>query len=624
MSKSMTQPMASASGRGRALVTLDGRYHVLERIAAGGMGEVFRAHDAVLAREVAVKVLHRSLSSDQGFVDRFRREARAAATLNHPNIVAVYDWGAVDGIYYMVMEYVQGRSVRELLNAGGRLASAQAAEIVRQTLSALEHAHARGIVHRDLKPENILITRDGVVKLTDLGLARAFADAKNTRAGAVTGTVQYLSPEQIRGEPADPRSDLYSLGIVAYELLTGELPYSGETPMAIAYRHLSDRVPAPSRSAPATGADLDGFVLSATDPDREMRPESAVAMRADLASFAGSLPPARSLGALVQDIPEVVRPPEPSDTVGATITETIPRVQRAQRRRWRRWAAIVAAVAILATAAYGAWAYVIPHSHEIPHVVGTNIADASSQLTSLGYVVAQAKGEYDPDVPKDAVLAVDPPAGTSLKEGETVTLVPSLGPPPVAVPDVTGETLEQATADLRTAGLQRGEVTQVFSDKVDEGHVVRQDPADDKAPSGSAVDLWVSKGHAPVAIPAVVGKSQDRAEEKLRAAGFVPVVQVAFSDQIARGLVIKVDPSEATPTPYGDPVTITVSQGPEQFPVPSFSGLTADGAQQRAHAYGLRVSFFNIPGTSASHVISQSPTAGSIVHAGDTITLYMA
>src|SRR5213078_1275438 len=224
-----------------------------------------------------------------------------------------YDWGAVDGIYYMVMEYVRGRSVRELLNAGGRLAPAQAADILRQTLAALEHAHAKGIVHRDLKPENILITTEGVVKLTDLGLARAFADAKSTRAGAVTGTVQYLSPEQIRGEPADPRSDLYALGIVGYELLTGRLPFTGETAMSIAYKHLSDRVPAPSSSAPGTGDDLDGFVLSATDPDREMRPESAAAMRGDLASFASSLPRARSLGALVQDIPEIVRPPEPTD-----------------------------------------------------------------------------------------------------------------------------------------------------------------------------------------------------------------------------------------------------------------------------------------------------------------------
>jgi serine/threonine protein kinase len=197
-------------------------------------------------------------------VERFRREARAAAGISHPNIVNVHDWGAVDGIYYMVMEYVRGRSVRELLNADGPLAPAQAADILRQTLLALEHAHAKGIVHRDLKPENILLTTDGTVKLTDLGLARAFADAKSTHAGAVTGTVQYLSPEQIRGEPADPRSDLYALGIVAYELLTGRLPFTGETPMAIAYKHLSDRVPPPSGFADDVPPNLDGFVESAT------------------------------------------------------------------------------------------------------------------------------------------------------------------------------------------------------------------------------------------------------------------------------------------------------------------------------------------------------------------------
>jgi serine/threonine-protein kinase len=625
MSKSMTQPMASANGQGHALVTLDGRYHVLERIAAGGMGEVFRAHDAVLAREVAVKVLHRSLSSDPGFVERFRREARAAATLNHPNIVAVYDWGAVDGIYYMVMEYVRGRSVRELLNASGRLAAAQAADIIRQTLAALEHAHAKGIVHRDLKPENILITTDGVVKLTDLGLARAFADAKNTRAGAVTGTVQYLAPEQIRGEPADPRSDLYSLGIVAYELLTGELPYTGETPMAIAYKHLSDRVPKPSRSAPEVGDDLDGFVASATDPDREMRPESAVAMRLDLASFAGSLPRARSLGALVSDLPEAEQPVAAAAAAAATVTETIPRLQRAQRRRWRRWAAAILVVGLVAGAAYGAWAYVLPHSHPVPQVVGTNVDDATGQLGALGFTVRVAKGEFSPTgMARGTVLAVDPAVGTSLKQGATVTLVPSLGPPPVAVPDVTGSSLDDAGRVIEDANLALGDVHRVYSPTVHDGDVVRQDPSIGKAPRGSLVQLWVSKGRAPVPIPAVVGKQQNRAERLLRDAGFKPVVAVAFSDQIGRGLVISVDPQEATPTAYGSAVTITVSQGPQEFPVPNFSGLAPAVAEQRAHAYGLQVSFFNIPGTSATHVISQTPTPGSTVRYGDTVTLFVA
>jgi len=331
MSKSMTQAEATAAARADALVTLDGRYHITGRIAVGGMGEVYLAHDAVLAREVAIKVLHRSLSGDQGFVDRFRREARAAATLNHPNIVTVYDWGAVDGIYYMVMEYVHGRSVREILNARGALAPAQAAAVLDQTLAALEHAHAKGIVHRDLKPENILITTDGVVKLTDLGLARAFADAKSTRAGAVTGTVQYLSPEQIRGEPADPRSDLYALGIVGYELLTDRLPFTGETPMAIAYKHLSDRVPAPSAAGTGVPTDLDGFIASATDPDREMRPESAAAMRRDLMTIAPQLERARALASLVADVPRIVH----EGGASGEGTAAMPACRQARRSRRR-------------------------------------------------------------------------------------------------------------------------------------------------------------------------------------------------------------------------------------------------------------------------------------------------
>ncbi len=573
MSKSMTQPMASATGQGRALVTLDGRYHVLERIAAGGMGEVFRAHDAVLAREVAVKVLHRSLSSDPGFVERFRREARAAATLNHPNIVAVYDWGAVDGIYYMVMEYVRGRSVRELLNAGGRLAPARAADILRQTLAALEHAHAKGIVHRDLKPENILITTDGVVKLTDLGLARAFAD---------------------------------------------------ETPMAIAYKHLSGRVPKPSALAAEIGSDLDGFVASATDPDRELRPESAEAMRVDLASFAGSLPQARSLGALVRDLPETIQPIAAAETAAAIVTDTIPRLQRAQRRRWRRWAAAIVVVGLVAGAAYGAWAYVIPHTHPVPQIVGADVEAATGELGELGFIVRVASGEFSLSAPRGAVLAVDPPVGTTLKAGATVTLVPSLGPPPVAVPDVTGSSLADATHAIEAANLVLGHVHRIYSSTTQPGDVIRQDPSDRKAPRGSAVQLWVSRGHAPVPIPAVVGKHQARAEALLRHAGFVAVVQTAFSDQIDRGIVISVNPAEATRTTYGDPVTITVSQGPQEFPAPTFTGLTPDAARQRAHQYGLEVSFFYVPNTSQLRVISQSPAASTTVRSGDTITLYVA
>jgi eukaryotic-like serine/threonine-protein kinase len=623
MSRSIAQPTTSGT-RGRSLVTLDGRYHILERIAAGGMGEVFRAHDAVLAREVAVKVLHRSLSGDQGFVERFRREARAAATLNHPNIVAVYDWGAVDGIYYMVMEYVHGRSVRELLNAGGRLAPSQAAEIVRQTLLALEHAHAKGIVHRDLKPENILLTTDGVAKLTDLGLARAFADATSTRAGAVTGTVQYLSPEQIRGEPADPRSDLYALGIVTFELLTGELPFSGETPMAIAYKHLSDRVPPPSRFTPDVGQELDGFVASATDKDREMRPESARAMRADLETIAAGLPRSRSLAAVVKDLPEVVHASAgPAEALGV-VTETIPRVDRTKRRRWRRWIGLALVIALVAGAAWGVWTYAIPHSHAVPDLVGASVADARSQLEGLGFAVRLAQGQFDARAPEGTVLAIDPPAGTSLHEGETVTLVPSLGPPPVPVPSVVGKTLDEARSLLEDAHLQVGSVERVFDDTAPAGQVLSQRPTDGKAPTGSRVDLTVSKGHAPVAVPHVVGKTKARAEAALRAAGFKVVVQTAFSDEIDRDVVISVDPDEGAEAPFESTVTLTVSLGPEEFAAPSLTGLSPTAARAKAGDYGLHVSFFYVPGTAQTTVISQVPEAGQTVHYGDTLVLYVA
>ena len=361
----------------------------MERVAAGGMGEVFRAHDAVLAREVAIKVLHRSLAGDQGFVDRFRHEARAAASLSHPNIVAVYDWGAVDGIYYMVMEFVRGRAARELLNANVRLEPAQAAEIVRQTLLALEAAHAQGIVHRDIKPENILVTDGGTVKVADFGLARAYADGKATQAGGVQGTVQYLSPEQIRGEPADPRSDLYSLGIVTYELLTGRLPFTGETAMSIAYKHLSGRVPKPSSAVANVPKELDGFVLSATDRDRELRPENATEMRRDLESIASGLPPARSLAALAGDLPEVSGDGAVTERVPlvASTTQTIPRAERTKRRRFRRFTGILLLVVALAATAWGAWTYLIPHHADVPQLIGTPVDDAKASLIDLGFKV---------------------------------------------------------------------------------------------------------------------------------------------------------------------------------------------------------------------------------------------
>src|SRR5438552_4365102 len=332
--------------------TVAGRYQVAGRIASGGMGEVYRAHDTVLAREVAIKVLHPQFAHDRGFVARFRREARAAAILNHPNIVGVYDWGATDNTYFMIMEFVHGVNLRNLLAEYGRLEPAQVVEVCLQVLAALDHAHAHGIVHRDIKPENILISRDGTVKVADFGLARAYADSYVSQAeGTVTGTVQYLAPEQIQGEPADPRTDLYAVGVVLFELLTGRPPFVGETSLGIAYQHLSNRVPAPSMVVPTVPAELDRIVLMATEKERDRRPASARALRDELVRATAGLPPAGAVRQLAANIPaaELV-PPDRAPTV------TIPRSLSPRARRARAFRTALGLAGSVSLALAGSWA----------------------------------------------------------------------------------------------------------------------------------------------------------------------------------------------------------------------------------------------------------------------------
>jgi serine/threonine-protein kinase len=606
----------------------------VERIASGGMGEVFRARDTVLAREVAIKVLHRSLAGDQAFVDRFRTEARAAAGLSHSNIVAVFDWGAVDGIYYMVMEYVRGQGVRALLNRDGRLEPAQATEVLRQTLLALEHAHRQGIVHRDIKPENILVTTEGVVKVADFGLARAYAEGRQTQAGTVTGTVQYLAPEQIRGEPADPRSDLYSLGIVTYELLTGKLPFTGETAMSIAYKHLSGRVPSPSATVPAVPAELDGFVASATDRDRELRPESAVEMRRDLEAIAPSLPSARALASIVDHSADVVPRPTagtttdvvrlgeaPEDVEVDTTTQTIARIERTKRRRWRKRLGVLALLAAVVATAWGVWTYVVPHRADVPDLVGTPLDQARDQLSALGFTVRIADGQYSDRVGDGRVLRVQPSPGTTMERGETVTVVPSLGPPPVRAPKVQGMTLERARGVLEREGLDVAVARRRYDDDIPEGSVVEQLDTG-MVPSGSTVEVVLSRGHAPVAVPRVAEMGVDEATVLLQRDGFAVTVEETFSNGVDRGFVIGVSPKAGSDAPYGSTVRLKVSLGPERFQVPSFIGLTRAQAEDRAAEYGLQASFTDLPGGTGV-VITQSPAPGVMVSYGDTVQLFL-
>jgi eukaryotic-like serine/threonine-protein kinase len=625
IARSTTQP-APPHGGGHAFVTLDGRYHMVERVAAGGMGEVFRAHDAVLAREVAVKVLHRSLAGDPAFVDRFRREARAAAGLAHPHIVAVYDWGAVEGVYYMVMEYVRGPSVRHLLNEQGRMEPGQAVEILRHSLLALGHAHHQGFVHRDMKPENLLVTEAGVVKVADFGLARAYADARVTQAGAVTGTVQYLAPEQIRGEPADPRSDLYSLGIVAYELLTGRLPFTGETAMAVAYKHLSDRVPAPSSVLPDLPAELDGFVAAATDRDRELRPESADVMRMDLDAISHQLPPARTLASLVRDIPSPTAAEGETTEVGVRLeTASIPRMERHRRRRRlaKRLVGAVMLVALLTAAAWGTWTYAIPHTAEIPGLIGEQTDDAVDRLTALGFEVEILDGDYDLTVPAGHVLRVRPAAGKIRDVGSTVTIVPSLGPQPVKVPPVDGDLLADARQAITGVGLKI-DVKRRFDGRVPVDHVIVVRPDSARLPEGTSVTLIVSDGPKPVAIPEVRGMTENRAVAALTAERFEVIVERVFSKEVTRGDAIGTDPAAGTEVQPGETIRLTVSLGPEFFDCPDFFGMSVDEARALAESRGLEFTALQVPGSSGSNVVSQIPRAGTRIRYGTTVTVFYA
>ena len=601
---------------------------MVERIAAGGMGEVFRAHDAVLAREVAIKVLHRSLAGDPAFVDRFRREARAAAGLAHPNIVNVYDWGAVDGVYYMVMEYVRGPSVRHLLNEQGRMEPAQAAEILRQTLLALGHAHHEGFVHRDMKPENLLVTQEGVVKVADFGLARAYADGRVTQAGAVTGTVQYLAPEQIRGEPADPRSDLYSLGIVAYELLTGQLPFTGETAMAVAYKHLSDRVPAPSSLLPDLPEELDGFVAAATDRDRELRPESADVMRMDLDAIAHQLPAAPRLSSIVRHIPSITVEGGETTEVGIRLeTGSIPRMERHRKRRriLKRIVGAILLVGLLSGVAWGTWTYAIPHTAIIPELNGDTVDAARDRLTALGFQVVVANGRFDMQVPEGRVWAAKPPAGATREQGTQVTIIPSKGPPPVTVPSVKGKPVKKAKQSLKDAGLRVGEVDRRYDDRVPLDHVISQQPGNGRIPKGSIVSLVVSDGPRPVPIPDVRGMAQDEAVAALGAKGFEVLIEETFSKQVARGDVVDTDPAAGTEVQPGGTVVLTVSIGPEYFDCPDFVGMSLDEARSLADRVGLRLSAVAVPGADGAEIVSQDfPQPGARVRYGTTVTVFYA
>jgi len=603
--------------------TIDGRYQILARVAAGGMGEVYRARDPVLDREVALKMLHTSLADDPGFIDRFRREARSAAMLSHPNIVAVHDWGETQGTYFMVMEFVRGPNLRALLMRDGTLQPAQAVEVVDGVLAALEHAHAQGIVHRDVKPENVMIrASDGVPKVADFGLARAFADSRVSQApGTVTGTVQYLAPEQIEGLSANPRTDLYATGIVLYELLTGQVPFTGETSVAIAYRHLRERVPPPSHQNPMVPVALDRVVLSATERNRERRTADARTMRLDLARAAQELPPAAPLADLAASV-------TPADEVPADrlATVTIPRAlsPKARRRqrlgRLFRWLSILVVVAALG---WATWEFLIPHRTRVPDVLGDTLRTAQAEAQEAGLVLNAAGEEYSSTTPVNRIVSQSLEPGTQAEEGDRLSVVLSLGPQLVSVPDVTGLGENAAGRQLDQAGFDV-RVERAYHDTVPEGKVIEQTPpAETTLEVGKPVTVVVSRGREPVQVPEVSGLTATEASAILQAANLGIRVVEEFSTEVPRDQVIRQEPPAGRTLPEGSTVTIVVSKGPQQFPMPDVVGLSRAQAKTQLEGLGLVVDEQILPGSSGDQVVGQLPDAGTTVEAGQVVKIFI-
>ncbi|MET0740007.1 MAG: Stk1 family PASTA domain-containing Ser/Thr kinase, partial [Candidatus Nanopelagicales bacterium] len=586
---------------------LDGRYRVVSRLARGGMATVYQAMDTRLERTVAVKVMHPMLAEDPEFVGRFVREARSAARLSHPNVVGVYDQGEDDKLVYLVMEYVDGQTVRDLLRERGPLSAVDALDVVEPMLAALGAAHAAGLIHRDVKPENILVSRAGTVKVADFGLARAAAASTVSQAthGVLIGTVAYLSPEQVESGVADARSDVYAAGIVLYELLTGGPPFRGETPLSIAYRHVNEDVPAPSRLVPGLPPVMDALVRAATNRDPELRPADAnrlltLARRARAALGGGEISNngAAELNGASDHQTLVVPLPQLSMTAATSVAAKAdvpakkvkpPKPERdpatkAKRRKRRRW--IVGFLAVLIACVgvgYGAWWLGSGRYTEVPSVLLKNAATAESLLTDASLDVDYADPAYSETVAKDLVLSSDPEPTSRIREGSDVTLVMSLGPERYAVPDLSGMTVDAANAALSALTLKAVTVTEDWSEDVPQGQIISQSvAAGTEVKRETTVDYVVSKGIPPSVVPNVAGKAFKDAKAELENAKLKAERLEAeeFNREVPKGAVIRQSVAPGTEVARGTTVQLLISAGPPLVAVPDVTDKKIGEAEQ--------------------------------------------
>jgi beta-lactam-binding protein with PASTA domain/tRNA A-37 threonylcarbamoyl transferase component Bud32 len=621
---------------------VDGRYRVRDRIARGGMATVYEATDERLDRPVALKMVH-TVQPDERVVSRFVDEAKAIARLTHPNVVAAYDQGSHDGAPFLVMEYVQGRTLREILNARRRLTPVEALAITEQMLSAIAAAHRAGLVHRDVKPENVLVAEspsggstnlvDCVVKVTDFGLAQAVQTAAATDGGLLA-TAAYVAPELVTEGRADPRSDVYSTGIVLFEMLTGRVPFDGADPAEVAWRHVEEEVPAPSRYVAGLPYAVDNLAVWATRRDQALRPSDAgvllndvQAVREKVTTSATRRSPGGSSDATVQmpavrgepERPAWSRLPEPRTR---TLTRPLgpPRAGRrhAAGDAIRRRRAVLAAfgAVLLLLLALGGWWFGIGRWMPAPDLVGLPEAEAVAEAQDRGLTVRFADPAYDEQVPAGHVLEQDPE--TRVIRGGTITLTLSRGPEVHPVPDVVGASLEVATRRLQELGLVVVEGEPEYSNTVPEGRVLSVEPAvGTEVRPGTEVTVVVSQGQAPITVPTVTDKNVDQATAELQALGLQVAVTESEERDRPQGTVVDQDPPAGSGAEPGDTVTLEVSPGPPVSTVPNVTGQECGEAERILTEGGFRVARIG----NQRLVGFQNPSAGTGLPPNSQVTI---